>query len=263
MTDPSLFEDYLNQKRSFGFAEPGSSFLPQTQGTYEDIAGLEPLPLQRMLQQIGRPFTQLYNQIERARQTPWAYKPKEIKEMLAPNPQRTEQVLRRAQAVEKIRQTWDPFEAEWKERMNKSTTTPRSKPSQASFDAFSGVVRTVSKDLFDTLNKQRVSYGVLGDISDYLQPGQLEVIRTGVIDQLNQGVSPSKIIRRGSGGNINTGRGHVGGAVKSIIEEYLSNEKESKPKSSPLSILDRYREQMRLTEPPLIIPGVSNQFEGV
>jgi hypothetical protein len=36
---------------------------------YEDVAGLQPLPLQKMLQQIGRPLTVLYQTIERAQKS--------------------------------------------------------------------------------------------------------------------------------------------------------------------------------------------------
>lgn len=260
MLNPSLFETYLNQSRSFGFADPNSSFLPQTQSNYEDIAGLEPLPLQKMLQQIGRPFTKLYQQIEQHKGTPWRHTPKEIKQLLAPDSKRNEQVLRRAQAVERTRQSWDPIEAQWKERMNRATAAPRSKPSQASLDAFSGVSRTISQNAFDTLNKQGITFGILDDISDYLQPGQIDIIKKGVVEQLKQGVQPSEIVRRASGGSINTGRGHIRGAVENAIEDYQKNY-QSKPGAS--SILDRYLQQMKQTEPPLIVPGVSSQFEGV
>lgn len=243
MNNSALFEHYLNNAQ-FPLST-GESFQFPGQGQYEDVAGLQPLPLQRMLQQIGRPFNKLYQELEKAKGDLYeGIIKKEIKAKLKPNPERTQAVLNRAQAVENTRQTWDPIEAEWKERQNRLNPTPRSKPSQASFETFSNVVRGVSKSAFDDLLKAPDSYGILGDISDYLNPNQLNIINKGVQEQLRQGVDPMQIMHKATGGNINTGRGHVRQAVRNATQDWLKS-------------------YMKQTDPPLVVPGVQHQFGGI
>lgn len=266
MSNPVLFEQYLNTLRFPINTEETFQLGNQTQ--YEDIAGLQPLPLQRMLQQIGRPFTRLYQELEKAKGDLYeGIIKKEIKAKLKPNPQRTQTVLNRAQAVENTRQTWDPIEAEWKERQNRLNTSPRSKPAQASFETFSNVVRGVSGNAFNQLLKSPDPYGILGDISDYLTPNQLSIIEQGVQEQLKQGVNPNKLIYEASGGNINTGRGNVRGAIKGAIDKAggipagsMINYAEQKQNADPQEWLKRYTQQ---TDAPLIIPGVQHQFKGI
>jgi len=264
--NPVLFEQYLNTARSFNAPK---NFFNASLGTeYEDIAGLQPLPLQKMLRQMGRPLNKLYSEFEKTKNELYGnVTRKEIKQQLKPNPERNQAIINRAQAVEKVRQTWDPLEAEWKERENKLNPTPRSKPSQASFNTFANVARSVSKNAFDTLLKVPNSYGILGDISDYLTPGQINVLEQGVQEQLKQGVNTNKLIYEASGGNINTGRGNVQGAIKKAISKFAGTTNESmidyiKQKNAlgPQQWLQKYIKQ---TDPPLIVPGVQNQFEGV
>jgi len=262
MADLSLFQDYLNntqvpdQNNSFGFS------LPQGFETnYEDVAGLKPLPLQRMLKQIGRPLTQIYNRIQEAKNSPEPYSKKEINRLLEPNPARTEKILNRAQAVEKVRQSWNPGDVEWQERLNKWNPNPRSKPAQADFDTFVNVVRNVSHSAYKELvNTPGSMYGMLGDISDYLNDNQLQVIRKGVQEQLNQNVRPSEIIMWGSGGNKNTGRANVENTVKKFVNEFKGSAPGSPQEKNSQEWLKRYMNQ---TDPPLIIPGVEQQFKGV
>ena len=264
--DPVLFEQYLNNAR---FPNAAENFFNPSLGTeYEDIAGLQPLPLQKMLQQIGRPFNQLYNRLEEAKNELYGnITRKEIKQQLKPNPQRNQAIINRAQAVERTRQTWDPFEAEWKERQNRLNPNPRSKPSQASFDTFANVARSVSKSAFDTLLKSPDSYGILGDISDYLTPGQINVLEQGVQEQLRQGINPNKLIYEARGGNINTGRGNVQGAIKKAVSKFGGTPSGSMidyvaEKNAPASQqwLEKY---MKQTDAPLIVPGVQHQFGGI
>jgi hypothetical protein len=257
--DSSFFQNYLNTVQDQNL----NSFDYPKETSYEDIAGLQPLPLQRMLQQIGRPFTQLYNIIEKAKKSPYPYSKGEIKNLLKPNPGRTQTVLGRAEAVEKTRQNWDPLEAQWKEQSNRLNPSPKSRPSQASFETFTNVVRNVSDNAFQQLNKNPGSmYGILGDISDYLNNNQVEVIRKGVQEQLKQGVDPSQIINFGSGGNKNTGRGNVRTAIEGIVSDLKGPMpgSETVKKTTPQQWLDRYMTQ---TELPLIVPGVENQFKGI
>ena len=235
---------------------------------YEDIAGLQPLPLQKMLQQIGRPLNKLYKEFEESKGELYGgVIRKEIKQKLKPNPERNQTIINRAQTVEKTRQTWDPIEAEWKERQNRLNPSPKSKPAQASFETFSNVVRDVSKSAFNELLKVPNSYGILNDISDYLTPNQLNVIKQGVQEQLRQGVNPNKIIYEGSGGNIRTGRANVRGAVKSIINSMgavspssITDYMEQKVKLNPQDWLENY---MKKTDPLSITPGVGSQFKEI
>lgn len=266
MSNLGLFEQYLNTSQ-LSAATPETFQLPN-QIQYEDIAGLQPLPLQKMLQQIGRPLNKLYKEFEKSKGELYGdFTRKEIKQKLKPNPERNQAIINRAQAVERTRQTWDPVEAEWKERQNRLNPSPRSKPAQASFETFSNVVRNVSKSAFNELLEVPNSYGILGDISDYLTPNQLNVIRQGVQEQLKQGVNPNKIIYEGSGGNIRTGRANVMGAVKNIINSMgglpsgsMIDHMEQKHKLNPQDWLENY---MKKTDPPLITPGVGSQFKEI
>lgn len=265
--NPSDFlESYLVQ-----YLDPNAenyNFEAPNQTQYEDIAGLQPLPLQRMLQQIGRPLNRLYSELEKAKGDLYeGIIKKEIKAKLRPNPERTQAILNRAQAVERTRQTWDPIEADWRERQNRANPSPRSKPAQANFETFSNVVRGISRDAFNQLLKTPDPYGILGDISEYLTPNQLKIIEQGVREQLEQGVNPNKIIYEASGGNINTGRGNVKEAIKGAIERLGSTPTgrmidylEQKRNENPQEWLNRYTRQ---TEPPVVVPGVQHQFEGI
>jgi hypothetical protein len=263
MADLSLFQDYLNntqipdQNNSFSFS------LPQGFETnYEDVAGLKQLPLQRMLKQIGRPLNKLYEEIQEAKESFYPYSKQEIKRLLQPNPARTEKILNRAQAVEKVRQSWNPIDVEWQERLNKWNPNPRSKPAQADFNTFANVVRNVSHSAFTELNNMPgpTMYGLLGDISDYLNPNQLNIIKQGVKEQLNQGIPASKIIYEGKGGNKNTGRANVKNAVEKFVNEFKGSAPGSPQEKNSQEWLQRYMNQ---TDPPLIIPGVEQQFKGV
>jgi lambda family phage tail tape measure protein len=271
LLDRRILELERNLQSSRRFSGIGEQFtaLLNAESGFEDIAGVEPLPLQRMYQQIGRPFTKLYESIQRDAKSLWGAGRKEINKMLAPSPQRTEAVLKRAERVESVRQTWTPLEAESRSRLNQTNPNPRSRPSQASPATHEGVVRDLSRRVFKRLNEMPGSiYGILGDLSDYLEKGEREVLRKGIEEQLKQGVKPAQLP---IGGNINTGRAHLEQAVKDITAEILGNKKSipRAPASTERELLlpiggdsewlERY---MRQTEPPLITPGVESQFEG-
>jgi tape measure domain-containing protein len=244
------------------------------EGGYEDIAGLQPLPLQKMLQQIGRPYTELYKQIQRDITGLYAIGRREAMKVLKPDPARTQTVLQRAEKVEEVRQTWKPLEAQSRELLNRTNPAPRSQPSQASLPTFDKVVRGVSDGLFKRLNKMNAPiYGMLGDISDYLNEGEREVLKKGIAEQLRQGVQPS---RMPVGGNINTGRANLTTAVRELTQELVGNSRNiprapapsALPQSTrqlllPLGDDSEWRKRfMEQTEPIQITPGVQNLFEG-
>jgi tape measure domain-containing protein len=243
-----------------GIGEQFLSLLGAERG-YEDVAGLQPLPLQKMLQQIGRPFTKLYRSIEEASQSLYPFSRREVRKMLAPNPERTQRVLGRAQRVEEIRMGWDPLEAEWKERQNRSNPNPRSRLSAASLDAFEGVVRQVSSTAFKRLiDVPGNIYGILDDISDYLTEAERQVIKSGILEQLQQGANPA---RMPIGGNRNTGRANIKEAVKQLtieaIEELRLGTRGGAPARNLYGAPGSFE---RLLEQPRITPGVESQFEG-
>lgn len=181
----------LGDQSSLGIGDQFLNLLGNESG-YEDIAGLQPLPLQKMLQQIGRPLTVLYKRIEEAKNSVYPY-------------------------------------------------------------SLSGVARQVSADAFKGLQGMNGAiYGILGDISDYLNEGQLEVLRKGIKEQLDLGVSPSAIKMEVTGGNIRTGRANVEEAVRSLVDE-LSG-------SGTRPFDDRFFNQLQ--DQPRIIPGVESKFDG-
>ena len=250
-------------KNGLGLGDQFAKLL-SNEGGYEDVAGLKPLPIQKMYQQIGRPFTQLYQQIQRQLTLPLPPNRREVEKVLNPDPKRTQAVLKRAERVETVRQTWNPLEAESRSRLNQTNPTPRSQPSQASLTALEGVVHDLSRRVFKRLNDMPASiYGILGDLSDYLEEGEREVLRKGIAEQLQRGASPSQLP---IGGNRNTGRGNLQKAVKDIAAELLGNEKIN-PRGSaptrPLTPLGGDSEWLqRFMEQPSIVPGVQNRIEG-
>jgi len=82
-----------------------TSKLEQDMG---DQAGLQPLPLNRMFQQAGRPMTRYRSQPNKA-----------LQDLTIQRNQRNQQVI----------ENWDPIGAENKQRLNNTNPSPRSKPS--------------------------------------------------------------------------------------------------------------------------------------
>ena len=170
----------LNMSRKPDIGQQFTALLG-AEGGFEDIAGLEPLPIQKMYQQVGRPFTQLYKQIQRDITGLYAMSRREAEKVLKPDPKRTQAVLKRAERVETVRQTWNPLEAQSKELLNRTNPAPRSKPSTMSLPAFDDMLKGMLKKLLNTtLSGMSWSGGVIkGDLSSYLTEGQLKVIRDG------------------------------------------------------------------------------------
>lgn len=250
-------------RKGLGLGDQLATLL-SNEGGFEDIAGLEPLPWLKMVRQMGRPLTKIYEDIEDASKELWSYSRGQINKILAPSPTRSQAILKKAERFEAVRQTWNPLEMESRSELNRTNPNPRSKPSQASLTTLEGVVRDLSGRVFKRLNDMPASiYGILGDLSDYLEEGEREVLRKGIAEQLQKGASPSQMP---IGGNRNTGRGNLQKAVREITSELLGNKKIN-PRGSaptrPLSPLGGDSEWLqRLMEPPSIVPGVQNRIEG-
>jgi hypothetical protein len=257
------FQKQLTSSKSPGIGEQFTALLGAESG-FEDIAGLEPLPWLKMVKQMGRPLTKIYQDIEKASQELWSYSRRDIKKMLAPDPKRSQTILKKAEKFESVKQNWNPLEAELHSEFNRINPSPRSKPGQASLTTLEGVVENLAKRVFKRLNDMPASiYGILGDLSDYLEEGEKEVLRKGIAEQLQQGVSPSLMP---IGGNKNTGRANLRQAVKDITAEILGNEKiapRGAAPTSPLVPLGGDSEWFqRFMEQPPIVPGVQNRIEG-
>ena len=227
------------------------------QPQFEDIAGLQPFPLQKMLKQIGRPFTRLYNRIESAAESAYPYSRREVKQMLAPDPKRTQRVLERADRVENVRQTWSPVDAEWRQRDNNWRSNPRSKPAAASFSTFEQVLGNLTDTVFKKLNSQGAIYGILGDISDYLSDAQLRIIKTGIMEQLKQGTAPSRLLQHTDGRSSFTSRPNIKSAIKQLTLEAITELQRAGAKNG---IAGEY--SPLIFDQPRVVPGVGKDFEG-
>lgn len=89
-----------------------------------DQAGLQPLPLNRMFQQAGRPMSPK----ARNQDTPWYGKNKNLQV----SPSLHELTIQRNQRNQQTIDNWNPIEAENKQRLNNTNPNPRSKPSTPS-----------------------------------------------------------------------------------------------------------------------------------
>ena len=92
------------------------------EGGYEDVAGLQPLPINRMLRQAGRPMD------PGRRSQPygpgyWPLRREDIKI----DPRRHEETIRRNQQIREVIDGWNPIEAENKQRLNNTSANPRSR----------------------------------------------------------------------------------------------------------------------------------------
>lgn len=86
-----------------------------------DQAGLQPLPLSRMFQQAGR----LMSPRARNQDTPWYGKNSSLKV----DPALHDLTIQRNQRNQQTIESWNPIEAENKQRLNNTNPNPRSKPS--------------------------------------------------------------------------------------------------------------------------------------
>jgi tape measure domain-containing protein len=249
---------------SLGIGEQFLGMLGAESG-YEDVAGLLPLPIEKMRQQAARPLRLFWESVQDMTEGLYAVSRKEAQRYIQQQkgfnlPAAREKVIQNLQRFESYRagDKWDPAEAQWKERENRWKPDPRSKPSTASLETLSGVARQISGDAFKTLNNMGTSlYGLLGDISDYLSEGQLEVLRKGIREQLGKGVRPSVIKAEVTGGNARTGRAHIRAAVQSLVDE-LSAPNAGQPLTRPFE--SKFFNQLQ--NQPIITPGIESKFEG-
>jgi hypothetical protein len=106
--------------------ELGNQLVAQLaeEGGYEDVAGLQPLPINRMLRQAGRPMSPA----SRGQDAPWYGTRKGMKV----DPSLHDQTIQRNQRNQQAIENWDPIEAESKQRLNNTNPSPRSRASAPS-----------------------------------------------------------------------------------------------------------------------------------
>lgn len=100
-------------RASAGPAGIGDQFVAKIseETGYEDVAGLQPLPVRRMLRQAGRPMDPARRAVGPSGQP---LRKKDIKI----DPTLHEEVIKRNLKVRQVIDSWDPIEAEWKQRKN-------------------------------------------------------------------------------------------------------------------------------------------------
>lgn len=92
------------------------------QGGFEDVAGLQPLPMRRMFRQAGRPM----DPDRRSQPNGPGYWRLE-KSDLKIDPRRHEETIKRNQKIRDVIDSWNPIETENKQRLNNTNPSPRSR----------------------------------------------------------------------------------------------------------------------------------------
>jgi tape measure domain-containing protein len=135
-----------------GIGEQFLSLLGAERG-YEDVAGLMPLPIQRMQQQAARPLRMIWQQIQGAMEGVYRATEKEIKKTFKPDPARNQQVLRRIQRTQEAILNWNPLEAQWKETENQMREQKRSRTIPTPASAVASIVKTLLDPIVDRVNE--------------------------------------------------------------------------------------------------------------
>jgi tape measure domain-containing protein len=171
--------------------------LTQERG-YEDVAGLLPLPIQRMQQQAARPLRMIWQQIQGAMEGVYGATKKQIQQTFKPDPQRNQQVLQRVQKMQDAVLNWNPLEAQWKETENQMRTNKRSKPSSIPAASLVGVAQSMYGSISDTVRGagglavgRGERLGSMLDFSDYLSPQQAKILGTGIKEVLSKAMDQS------------------------------------------------------------------------
>ncbi len=112
----------------------------------EEIAGLRPLPVTRMLRQPARRQQKLWNS------------PSKYGNGLIP-PNDVNRILRRTQETKEAIDNWDPIEAEWKERSNRENPNPRSKTLKNEWLQDLRFRRKTESELLNMANRDQIKLG--------------------------------------------------------------------------------------------------------
>lgn len=276
----------LNMSRKPGIGQQFTALLGAEKG-FEDIAGLQPLPIARMRRQAARPFLELWKTWERFSNDIYGPTKQEIKRTVKPDPARHRQVLERIKKMQTTIDNYDPVEAKWKEIDNKMREVKRSKPATMSATSLVSVTEEIYANLRDTVRKagglavkagERL--GSMLDFSDYASPQQSQIIGKGVREVLGRAYERSI----GLGGDVNAFNAAIdqlapltrkfGGLIEQVLQVearagYVYAEKALKklglapmPAARPEDRQNMMDRLDRIYEQPHIIPGVQNRIEG-
>jgi lambda family phage tail tape measure protein len=257
------------------------------EGGYEDVAGIKPLPVQRMQQQAARPFLELWKTWESFSNNVFGPSKEEINRVTKPDPARNKQVLERIQRTQTAIDNYDPVEAKWKEIDNKLREVKRSKPATMSAASLVSAVESIYTDLGSTVRragglavKAGERLGSMLDFSDYASPQQSQVIGKGIREVLGRAYERSIMF----GGDKNAFSAAIdqlapltrkfGGLIEEVLQiearkGYVYAEKAlprlrlaPTPAARPEErqyMMDRLD---RMYEQPYITPGIQNRIEG-
>jgi tape measure domain-containing protein len=192
--------------RANGIGEQFISLLQNERG-YEDVAGLLPLPIQRMQQQAARPLRMIWQQIQGAMEGVYGATERQIKKQFKPDPVRNQQVLQRVQKTQEAILNWNPLEAQWKETENQMREQKRSKPSRMPVSSFVGMTRDIHEGMLEELRRAgalatRASERSFFDFSDFVSPQQQQMLSAGIKEALSAAMDQSFAeLRQVSGGS--------------------------------------------------------------
>ena len=274
------------QPGASGIGDQFTTLLGAESG-YEDVAGLKPLPIQRMQQQAARPFIELWKTWQTFSDNIFGPSKEEVKRVTKPDPARNKQVLTRIQQAQTAVDNWDPIEATWKEIDNKLREVKRSKPATMSAASLTKAVEGIYADISESVRKagglavkQGQWLGSMTDFSDYATPQQSQVIGKGVREVLSPAYDRSVMY----GGDVNAFNNAVNDLAPvtrrfgSLIQEILQIEarkgfayaEKALPKlrlaPMPAARPEDQQHMMdrldRILEQPTIIPGIQKLIEG-
>lgn len=233
-----------------GIGEQFLSLIGSERG-YEDIAGLMPLPIQRMQQQAARPLRMLWERIQSTMEGVYGATERQIKQQFKPDSARSQQVLQRIQKTQEAILNWNPLEAQWRETENQMRTNKRSQPSRQPISSFVQMTQGIHAGMSENLRKAgalatRSGERSFYDFSDFLSPQQARMLTTGIKEALssamdqgfiewrNLGESGRRNLRGplGTGGpeltpsfsNAITRMGPIVNQFRSLFQEALSQE---------------------------------------
>ena len=271
------------------------------EGGYGDIAGLMPLPIQRMQQQAARPLTKIWQQIQGAMEGVYGATKKQIQQTFKPDPQRNQQVLQRIQKTQEAILDWNPLEAQWKETENQMRANKRSQPSRQPVSSFVQMTQGIHAGMSENLRKAgalatRSGERSFYDFSDFVSPQQAKMLTTGIKEALDSAMDQSFAeLRQFTGSNRDpsvmpsfsnaiTRMGPVVDQFRGLFQEALSQEAASghryaqeamkkfgmqAPVGEQFFSSPEYRQPGllqerldKLMEQPRIQPGIEGQFEG-
>ncbi|MEY4212857.1 MAG: Synechococcus phage [Pseudomonadota bacterium] len=263
----------------------GDQFLARIfGGRFEEVAGLQPLPLQRMYRQMGRQVQRWTNYIQNEAEY-WLKEEYGTKKPLIPQ-EIIDSTIEKVRVITDTIQRFDPLELQFRELENKSrgaSGSGRSKPAPfntSAFDAiFSKIERRVLLDAHNSLQRAGGYLAELGpkaDLSDFLPENTKRFLADSIRQMLSDDdggfrrryleTDFSHHFRAFFNDTVRTielersrsapARGGAGG--------HNSLELPAAPRtpSGGVDYLMQYRNLRELMEPPRITPGVQNQFDG-